>query len=559
MISWIQTYFQKHFRTVFAVLLAGVIISFVFTIGAAPGIGRAGNKVLEQPFFGRNLGNEQEARRVFGDGNFSAQLRGAYQASGAQLQEYSLTRIAGLALADELHVPVPTEKEVGAFIATLPAFKDENGAFNATRYKQFEDNLKTSRDFTIADANRVFRDDARLEALGKVIAGPGYVLPSDVAEQLKRADATWSLVTASRDYAAFDAGVQVNDVALQKFFEENAFRYEIPARPKLTLVEFKSAEFVPPTPPSEQEMRAFYEANKERFPAPAEANKADDKKPAVALNADAAKTDDFPKVRAQVEQTMKDLAARNRASKAANDFTVAIYERKATANSADLTALIAAQHRTAVQLPLFTFDNPPADRPWLANYAEQISRLDKDRFFSDSVPSPEGYVVLLWNDTVAGHKPMLNEVKDKVAADYKDAEKRKRFVDSGKALRTKLEAAAKAGNFEEVAKAEKLEVKSFANFSLRQPPQDLPYAAYGALQASLEKGAVSEMVATGDKGVFTYVADKKLPDVSPANPRFAEVQKQLAQYTAAANQNAVLTALVEAELKKHAPAKTAAP
>lgn len=559
MISWIQTYFQKHFRTVFAVLLAGVIISFVFTIGAAPGIGRAGNKVLEQPFFGHNLGNEQDARRVFRDGNFSAQLRGAYQASGAQLQEYSLSRIAGLALADELRVPAPTEKEIGAFIATLPAFKDENGSFNSTRYKQFEDNLKTSRDFTIADANRVFRDDARLEALGKIIAGPGYVLPSDVAEQLKRADSTWSLVTASRDYATFDAGVQVNDAALQKFFEENAFRYEIPARAKLTLVEFKSAEFTPPTPPSEQEMRAFYEANKERFPVPAEANKAADNKPAVSLNADAAKTDDFPKVRAQVEQQMKELMGRSRASKAANDFTVAVYERKAAANSPELNTLISAANRTAVQLPLFTFDSPPADRPWLASYAEQISRLSQDRFFSDPLPSPDGYVVFLWNDTVAGHKPMLTEVKDKVTSDYQDTEKRKRFVESGKALRTKLQAAAKAGNFEEAAKAEKLEVKSFANFSLRQPPQDLPYAAYSALQASLEKGEVSEMVATGDKGVFTYVADKKAPDLSPANPRFAEVQKQLAQYTAAANQSAVLSALVEAELKKSAPAKTAAP
>ncbi|MBI2510943.1 MAG: peptidyl-prolyl cis-trans isomerase [Opitutae bacterium] len=551
MISWIQTYFQKHFRTVFAVLLAVTIVSFIFTIGAAPGIGRAGNKILEQPFFGHNLGNEQEGRRIGNDAQFSAQLRGAYQVSGAQLQEYALSRIAGLALADELHVPAPTEKELGTFIAALPAFKDEQGNFNQPRYKQFEDSLKTSRDFTIADANRVFRDDARIEALGKIVSGPGYVLPSDVAEQLKRADATWSLVTASWDYAAFDAGVQVNDLALQKFFEENAFRYEVPARPKLSVVEFKTAEFLPPTPPSEAEMRAFYEANKARFPAPAEK----DAKP-VATNAS---TDDFPKVRAQVEQTMKDLAGRNRASKAANDFTVAIYERKAAANSADLAALVAAQHRAAVQLAPFTFDNPPADRPWLGQYAEQISRLNKDRFFSDPVPSPDGYIVFLWNETLPGYKPMLNEVKDKVAADYKESEKRKRFVEAGKALRAKLQAAAAAGKFEEVAKAEKLATKSYANFSLRQPPQDLPYAAYGALQASLPKGEVSEMVATGDQGVFTYVADKKLPDVSPANPRFAEVQKQLAQYTAAANQSAVLSALVETELKKHAPAKTATP
>lgn len=555
MISWIQTYFQKHFRTVFAVLLGVTIISFVFTIGAAPGIGRAGNKLLEQRFYGHNLGNEQEARRVFRDGNFSAQLRGAYQASSAQLQEYSLGRIAGLALADELHVPAPTEKELGAFIGNLPAFKNEQGNFDQARYKQFEDSLKTSREFTIADANRVFRDDARLEAVGKIISGPGYVLPSDVAEQLKRSDATWSLAVASWDYASFDAGVQANDVALQKFFDENAFRYEIPARPKLSIVEFKTAEFVPPVAPTEQEMRAFYEQNKARFPAPA-----DDKKDVTKL-ADAAKTptDDFPKVRAQVEQVLKDAAGRSRASKAANDFTVAVYERKVAANSADLAALLTAQHRAAVQLQPFTFDNPPADRPWLSNYAEQISRLNKDRFFSDPVPSPEGYIVLLWNDALPSHKPMLGEVKDKVSADYKEAEKRKRFVEAGKALRAKLQAAAKSGKFEDVAKAEKLDVKSYANFSVRQPPQDLPYAAYGAIQTFLDKGEVSEMVATGDKGVFTLVVDRKLPDTSTANPRYAEIQKQLAQYTAAANESATLSALVEAELKKNAPAKNAAP
>jgi peptidyl-prolyl cis-trans isomerase D len=555
MISWIQNSFQKHFRAMFAVLLGVVIISFVFTIGAAPGIGQAGHKVLEQDFFGHNLGNEQDARAIFRDGNLSAQLKGAFQATGPQLQQYSLSRIAGLALAKDLGIPQPTDQELSAYIANLPVFKNEQGNFDQTRYKNFEDSLKTGRDFTAADATRIFREDARLEALSKVLAGPGYVLPGEIADQLKRSDTTWTVAVGSLDYAAFDAGVSVNDVALQKFFDENSFRYEVPARPKLSVVEFKTAEFMPATGPSEAEARAYFQANAARFPAPADAKK--DASLSLDKAAPAA-ADHFPQVRAQVEAAMKEDVARRAASRAANDFTVGLYERKVAANSADLTAFVGAQRRTATQLAPFTFDAPPSDRPWLANYAEQINRLNKDRFFSDPLPAPDGYIVLLWNDTLAAYKPMLTEVREKVAADYREAEKRKRFADHGKAVRERLQAAVKAGrSFEDAAKAEKLDVKSYANFTLRQPPQDLPYAAFSAMQ-NLEAGQVSDMVTTGDKGHFAFAAEKKLPDVSANNPRYAEVRKQLMEYTAAANESALLSSLVEEELKRNAPATPAA-
>ena len=55
MISWIQKYFQQHFKVMFAVLLGVIIISFVFTIGAAPGIGRADRRMIDREFFGYNL------------------------------------------------------------------------------------------------------------------------------------------------------------------------------------------------------------------------------------------------------------------------------------------------------------------------------------------------------------------------------------------------------------------------------------------------------------------------------------------------------------------------
>lgn len=554
MISWIQTYFQKHFKLVFALLLIAVIVPFVFVIGATPGIGRAERKRLEQPFFGHNLGNETEASRLFRDAQFSAQLRGAFQATGPQLQQFALNRIAGLALADELALPEPTEKQVSEYIAQLPAFQNEQGQFDAQRYAQFGDALKGNPRFSAGDAARVMRDDTRLEALSKLLGGPGYVMDADVKQQLTRTDSTWTINVATLDYAGFKPEIAVTDAALQKFHDENSFRYDIPARPRLSIVEFKASEFMPPNAPTEAEARAFYEANAARFPAPADDQK-DPKAPSIALGEkSSAATDNFPKVRAQVEAAMKQEAARRGAAKAANDFTVALYERKAKPNSPELESFLAAQRRTATPIEPFTADAAPADRPWLAGYADELGRLGAERFFSDPLATPDGFAVAIWRETLPAHKPLLAEVREKVAADYRESEKRKRFIEQGRAVKAKLEAAVKAGtDFAKAAAAEKLDVKNYANFTLRQPPPDLPYQATSALQ-SLEAGQVSDMNAAADKGYFVHVAQKKLPDMTPGTPRYDEVRKQLMQFTAAANEGAVLNALVEAELKKSAPA-----
>lgn len=556
MISWIQTTFQKHTKFFIFFLLVAITIPFVFTIGAAPGIGRAEHKVVEQEFFGYNLGNQEQVNRIMRDGNISRQLRGAFQANP---QEYALTRIAGLALANQLGLPVPSEKETAAYIAQLPVFQNEQGSFDQQRYRQFEDSLRGSRDFNVADAARLLREDARLEALSKVVAGPGYVLPADVAQELKLLDSTWSLAVASMDYTKFEPNLTVTDDALQKFYDDNSFRYEIPARPRLSIVEFRTSEFIPPQNPTEAEARAFYNANPARFPAPAESDKKDANTPSFALGENATTAPDhFPKVRAQVEAAMKEEAARRAASRAANDFAVALFERKAAPNSPELERFLAAQNRAATPVPPFTFNSPPADRPWIVNYAEQIDRLGADRYFSDPLPTPTGYGIFLWHETLPPHKPLFAEVRDKVAADYRESEKRKRFLDQARATREKLQAAVKSGqSFADAAAAQKLEVKTFPGFTLREPPQDLPRAAYGALQ-TLQPGDVSDMMFAGDRGQFVYVADRKLPDTTPSNPRYAELREQLMRYTAAANEGALLNSLVEAELRRTAP-KSAQP
>ncbi|HVT74354.1 MAG TPA: peptidyl-prolyl cis-trans isomerase [Lacunisphaera sp.] len=545
MISWIQRYFAKHFKLVFLLILAAMAIPLIVIFSPSGG-GRASSRVKERMFFNVNLGNEAAAARIGTDANLSAELKAGYSAlQGAQLQEYALERVAGLALADELHLPQPSAAAVAKYVTTLRAFQNESGQFDQKRYTTFGDSLKASQGLSVADVNRVLRDDVRLEQLGALVGGPGYVLPPDVQQQLIRSDTAWTVQVADLKYANFNPAIEAGDAALKKFYDENSFRYEVPVRPRLSYVEFKSADFMPPTAPTEAELRAFYNANIGRFPAA----------PDASGKAPSPTEDNFPKVRGTVEAALKDAAAARLAVKAANDLTVAIYDRKFAANSAELAEFLAGQRRAAAAIPPFAPDAPPANLPWLAQAAEQISHLSKDRFFTDPVPTGSGYAVLLWNETLPAYQPTFTEVHDRVAADYKESEKRRLFSERGRTLHTQLQAAAKSGPaaFSSAAAAEKLEIKTYANFTLGKPPQDIPYPAVSTLR-TLEAGGVSDMVATNDDGYLVYAQEKKLPDITPANPRYGEVQKQIMSFISSTNENSYLGAMVEAELKKTEPA-----
>jgi len=100
MITWIQKYFQHHFRTVFAILLAGTIISFVFVYSASSGIGRAERRTVDRPYFGINLSSAEDTQRMLSDANLSALLNMGYSGiDNEQLQQYALQRQAALAFA----------------------------------------------------------------------------------------------------------------------------------------------------------------------------------------------------------------------------------------------------------------------------------------------------------------------------------------------------------------------------------------------------------------------------------------------------------------------------
>lgn len=550
MISWIQKYFQHHFRMIFAVLLAVTIVSFVFTIGASPGIGRADRQTMERRVFGYNLGSQEDSSRLFGDAALSAQLQTGYSPDSAELQNYAFERAAALQLANQLHLPSPSQREIADFIKTLRVFTNETGEFDAQRYTLFRDSLKTNPSLNEASVSRVLADELRINAVQRLLAGPGYVLPSDVKRQLAQADARWTLGVATIDYASYNPNVAVTDAALTKFFDENSFRYDIPPRVVASYVDFPLQALLPAITVTDAEVRAFYDSNPARFPKPATDAKAPAKSDPLA---------DFAAVRPQVEAALKAERARRAAVKAASDFTFAVFQRKLAPGTPAFETFL-AEHKVALKpLAPFTREEGPAELGRSPEVAAEAFKLGPDRLYSDAIAAPSGAVVLFWKELQPVRKPSLVEVRQKVAADYVENEKRKRFVELGRALRSTIESRVKAGDtFDKAAAAAasahsvKIEAKTLAPFTRRQPPQDIDYSVMGALER-LEKGQVSDMILARDHGSIVYAADKVAPDLAETSPQYTAARTQLAMATGRANATSYLNDVVAEELKKSEP------
>jgi peptidyl-prolyl cis-trans isomerase D len=545
MISWIQRTFQHHFRLIFALLLIGMVVPFIFTIGSTPGIGRPDHKVETRDFFGHNLASQAEIQQIHSDGSLSAELQFGQGASPEQIEFYSYQRIAALHLADQMHLPLANEAELPDFIKSLRIFAGPDGNFDGVRYENFRKSLGSTGRLRAEDITRILNDDVRAQKIEPLLAGPGYVLPAEVTSLITKGDTTWTLSTASVDYASFEPELRLTDAEISKFFTDNAFRYTIPPRVVVDAVSFSADTYLPQVAAAtDAEVRDFYDANPGRFPNPAAAK-------TVNVKADPAA--DFAAVRDQVKAALGLERARRAAVKAASDTAFALYDSKIPSGQA-LDAYLASHKLKVSRLAPFTADAGPAELGGAHEISTAAFELNAERYYSEALPTPSGAVILLWRESLPTHDPLLAEVRDRVRADATDNERRKRFVEFGRALKAGIERRVRDGEpFEraasEAAGTVRVAVRSYPSFTLVNQPKDIDPAALNMLDR-LDKGAVSDMEATASKGILVYVADRKMPVISESSPRYTQLRAQMAQRFSRQESVSLLGNLVEDELKR---------
>lgn len=546
MITWLQDTFGKHYKWAFFFLLIVITTSFVFVLGI--GGGHRAVKVPVRKVFGVNVNSEQEMGRFSLLSSVSADLKfGERGLQGGQFQDYLLQRMALLGLAERLSIPGPSAKEMPKFVQGLARFQDDKGTFDPKLYAAYQDQLRVNSRITEADVALVLEQDYRIEKAAEALTGPGFLINWEADRMIASMQTTFALDTAELSYTNFSPDIATDEEAIKKFFEQAGARYQEPEKREVRAIKFTAESRLKDVPAAtEEQLKAYFEANKAKFAPPAPPPGADGK----AQPAPEAKFED---ARAAVLAAVNNEAASKLAGKAADDFTYALFESQAKPGSAELETFLTTRGVKAETLPAFASGQAPAGTNWSAQVTAQAFSLNADRTVSDPLPVGSDYVVLIYANTIPSRQPALDEVRARVTADYKEQERRRLFTEKGSTLRAQLDEKLKAGTaFATAANELGLTHQNFKDVSRQQPPKGLDYAVFNQLD-ELPTGQISNMVTTAAKGIFVRIDSRKEPDASATSFMAGFVRQNLTQRTAQQTRSAALSEIVKTEFERTAP------
>ena len=525
MISWIQHHLIRHGRWIFLTLLAVIIVAFVFTIGNTPGCTTDRSGYEEQLFYGIDLNSPRESDAIAEKVQLSAFLNGQQFRSNEQFQNAVTNRIALLSLADEIGVPAPDQDTLADFITTKAAFRGEDGQFSADAYTAFVDQIESNPQTPQGLVLVVLEEDYRINQIGSVLAGPGYLLPSEALAQTQRNRTEFTVATATIDYNAFSPEIDASDEALTEYYESNKLRYEIPERIEASYAFFAADKYEDQVPAaSEAELREHFITNRARFVAEYKAQQ-----PEEATDEETPVT--FADVQEAVAASFLFEQESRIANQAAQTFAYTLYRDEIKRDSAAFNELLTTSGVTLTEIEPYTVAGA-RQRALSPDMLESALSLGGNRYYSDAYELDGGFGVLIYEGRIAPEIPAFAEVKDEVLADFEAEEKRRLFSEKGESLKSDLEAKLAEGTaFAEAAEALELETSTFDTFAVQDAPRELNRSALQQAQG-MDAGELSPMLTSGPSGIFVYVENKVIPEIASDDEDLTQAEDYLARFAA---------------------------
>ncbi len=375
-------------------------------------------------------------------------------------------------------------EEMRAEIAKIPAFQNESKQFDAKRYE----NLLRANDVTPGEFEADFRQNLLLEKLAAYVSLPASVTEAEARSifDFMREQATIRYIPfKSEDFAK---GIVPTDEQIKAYYEARKDQFATPAQVKIDFVEFTPKALAKPAEVSDADIEAAYKANQKKYAKPEQVRV---RHFLIMLPADAPQ-DAVDAATAK----LKDMAAK---LKAGADFASLLPK-----NPNNPEGLIGEDWAWLPKGSLPKEFGPFEDKAF---------SLKKDEI-SEPVRTALGlHLIQAGERQAAGERP-LAEVKEEVRGELAEQKASDRLA---KALDAVQEKVAAGEDLAKAAAGENLAVKTSDFFAKDAPPADLGLTdqALAALFA-LKKGDASDQpLSTQDGFLMVRVADVKPAGFEP--------------------------------------------
>lgn len=515
MISWLQTNFQKHFRVLFIVLLGVIIVAFVFTIGAAPGIGDGRNQDRNIQFFGNEFSTDSQRQEFFNAAYYSALLTGA-PLNQDQLTQYAFNRAAALHLADLHNIPGPNSEQLTEHIQQLGMFQGPDQTFSREAYVRFRDEIRASGNISEGALSLIIADDYRVNKVFDGLSSPGFVLESEVIQDLVLDQTVWSVNVAEYDFANFSPEIDYSEEKLEAFYVQNSFRYASPTRRTISFVEFEALDHIAEVEVTEESLQDYFARNSYKYKKTVEAPPSEDPEaePAAPITEPAT----FEESRDQVEFDFKLEEAKKIGQTKAENLALALVEADNAMGTTDslsidrIESLIEKRGYQTKRTTPFARNETPIGLNWSQNLIALSFQLTENHIYSQPVIEGDSTFVLYLESENEEFVPNFKTVEPRVRENYAEDEARRLGSSKGQELADALKAV-DADSFKAEAEARGLKVSEYNEFKRRDTVEGLD-AGLIFSASELEKDGVSDVTIREDKAYIVQVTKKEIPEIT---------------------------------------------
>jgi peptidyl-prolyl cis-trans isomerase D len=476
MISFLQRILQKHHKWLFSILLFVIVVSFVFTIGASPGIGTGRKRAKQEVFFDYNLSSERDRNALFQETWISAMLQQTPIFFEAQLQNLAITRAMELYYAKELRLPDPSEAQLKEKIQQMPLFfSKETQAFDSAIYEKILQGLLKNPRITPAAVQKVLSDDWKIAFVRDALSRQGYTFLSQAQEALAKAETqyTFDLLSFSPSPEE-DGDIEVSEEDIHHYVAQHSEAYLEPESYRLAFIEFNPEQYRHSIPVATKEsLKKFYFDHKADFASLEEGS------------------DELKQAIIEAYERTQSLAV---ATQKASDLAYQVYEQELTPDHDALKALWQQYEVKLETLPIFRPGKNIDDERFSADSLSIATTLDEERAFSDPIEMKNGSIaILVLQEIIPPHPADFEDIRETALADLQKERRHEHFRQQCESISKALLAIPEPHNredFEERTRAMGLSLKTFSQLKLKDAHGKISAAALQALP-TLSEGQYS--------------------------------------------------------------------